>query len=65
MKDFFLAAGSLKLLLLEDALTYYNHLCEIGFTKSNYISIQLALVHYHLKGERFYLPEITTFTCNY
>lgn len=50
MRDFYLAAGSLKLLLVNEALTYYNHLCEIGFVSSNYVGTQLALVHYHLKG---------------
>ena len=50
MKDFFLAAGSLELLQANDALTYYSHLSEIGFSSSTYISTQLALVHYHLKG---------------
>ena len=50
MKDFFLAAGSLELMLLMDALAYYTHLRKIGFTSSSYINSQVALIHYHSKG---------------
>ena len=50
LRDFFLAAGSLELLLTDDALAYYTNLSQVGFGSSSYIHSQLALVHYHTKG---------------
>lgn len=50
LKDFFLAAASLHLVLVEDALSYYNNLSLVGFGASSYITAQLALVNYHKKG---------------
>lgn len=52
LRDFFLAEASLELLLTEDALSYYTNLSLMGFGGSSYINAQLALVNYHLKGER-------------
>ncbi|KAL5471525.1 hypothetical protein EMCRGX_G029648 [Ephydatia muelleri] len=49
LRDFFLAAGSLELLLTDDALAYYTNLSQVGFGSSSYIHSQLALVHYHTK----------------
>lgn len=51
LKDFFLAAASLNLLLVEDALSYYTNLSLVGFGSSCYITAQLALVNYHRKGD--------------
>ena len=51
LKDFFLAAASLNLLLVEDALSYYTNLSLVGFGGSCYITAQLALVNYHRKGD--------------
>ena len=50
LKDFFLAAASLKLVLLDDALSYYTNLSLVGFGSSSYITAQLALTQYHKKG---------------
>ena len=50
MKDFFVAACSLELMQTADALMYYTHLSKTGFASSSYISTQLALVYYHMKG---------------
>ena len=50
LKDFFLAAASLHLVLLEDAFSYYNNLICVGFGTSSYVTAQLALVNYHKKG---------------
>lgn len=49
LRDFFLAAGSLELLLTDDALAYYTNLSQVGFSSSSYIHSQLALVHFHNK----------------
>ncbi|CAI8009131.1 Cell division cycle protein 23 homolog, partial [Geodia barretti] len=49
LKDFFLAAASLNLSLLDDALSYYTNLSLVGFLSSSYITAQLALAHYHKK----------------
>jgi anaphase-promoting complex subunit 8 len=49
LKDFFLAAASLRLVLVEDALSYYSNLSLVGFGTSSYITAQLALVNYHKK----------------
>jgi anaphase-promoting complex subunit 8 len=49
LKDFFLAAGSLQLVLVEDALSYYTNLSLIGFRGSSYITAHLALANYHKK----------------
>ena len=51
LKDFFLAAASLRLELVEDALSYYTNLSAVGFGSSSYITAQLALVNYHKKGK--------------
>ena len=50
MKLFYLAAGSLELHLNEEALGYYLRLVESGFQRSTYLSGQLALAYYNLKG---------------
>ena len=51
LRDFFFAEASLELLLTEDALSYYTNLSLVGFASSSYITAQLALVNYHLKGK--------------
>ncbi len=50
LRDFFLAEASLELLLSEDCLSYYTNLALVGLGESSYITGQLALVNYHLKG---------------
>ena len=53
LKDFFLAAASLDLSLLDDSLSYYTNLSLVGFRPSSYVTAQLALTHYHKKGDVF------------
>ena len=48
-----MAAASLNLSLLDDALSYYTNLSLVGFLSSSYITAQLALAHYHKKGDVF------------
>ena len=55
MKLFYLAVGSLELHLNEEALGYYLRLAESGFHHSTYLSGQLALAYYNLKGTFLYM----------
>ncbi|OBS80941.1 hypothetical protein A6R68_20837, partial [Neotoma lepida] len=49
MKEFFLAHIYTELQLIEEALQKYQHLIDVGFSKSSYIVSQIAVAYHNIR----------------